>query len=160
MDEVIKVLKLAADANEETAVEKIQLMQDTMADQKARIVSLTDKVKAFEDKEKENQKAEAVKLTDEAIADGRIDAKAKEAYLKLFDSDHDSTKLALESIPKRTSAAAQISQEKRQESDNYAALEKLSYEDIDKKGKVKELRAFPELYKTKYKEAYGVEPRK
>lgn len=55
----------------------------------------------FKDKEKNSRKAEAESLVDAAVKDGRLNADAKAAYLKMFETDHESAKLALAGIPKR-----------------------------------------------------------
>lgn len=61
--------------------------------------------------EEAERKAEAVALIDAAVKDGRINAQAKEVYIKLFDADHEAAKASLEALPQRTPVAAQLETE-------------------------------------------------
>ncbi len=60
--------------------------------------ALQDKVDTFETEKKNKLKAEAVSLVDAAVKDGRLNAKGKDAMLKLFDNDFEAGKQALEAM--------------------------------------------------------------
>ncbi len=127
---------------------------------------LSDKVEGFEKAEKEAEKAEATQLMDAAVKDGRIDATpdkegntARDNWQQLFDKDHKSAKLALESLPKRTPASEKLSDEdnptEREE------LEKLSWDELDKAEKLETLKdKYYDLYEQKYEKEFGSKPKK
>lgn len=96
------------------------------------------------------EKAEAVKLVDEAVKDGRIDAKAKERFEKLFESDFDNAKAILESIPKRTPLGGSVVPE------GGGRFEKMSWDELDRQELLAELKAKdPALYEKKYNEKFN-----
>ncbi len=77
------------------AMQDIIKANDTLtAENKA----LQDKVDAFDKEKKDKLKAEAVSLVDAAVKDGRLNAKGKDAMLKLFDNDFEAGKQALEAM--------------------------------------------------------------
>ena len=55
----------------------------------------------------EAKKAEAVRLLDDAVKTGRIDAKARPQFEKLFELDHEAAKAALAEMPERKPLTAQ-----------------------------------------------------
>lgn len=55
----------------------------------------------------EAKKAEAVRLLDDAVKTGRIDAKARPQFEKLFELDHETAKAALAEMPARQPLTAQ-----------------------------------------------------
>lgn len=87
------------------AIQGITKLNDTLKQEKQ---ALQDKVDAFEKAEKDKRTAEAMALVDAAVKDGRLDAKGKDAMLKLFDSDHEAGKAALEAIPTTESVVKRI----------------------------------------------------
>ena len=77
--------------------------------------------------------------------------------LNLFDKDPEGTRTMLGSIAKPTKLDGLNLGDKTTERQE---LEKLSFSDIDKAGKQLLLKdTYPDLYKIKYKEQYGVEPK-
>lgn len=94
-------------------------------------------------------KAESEKLINEAIKTGRIDAKAKEQFEKLFSTDFDNAKSILEAIPQRVSLNQRITEQ----TDN--GFEKMSWDELDRKELLAELKAKdPALYERKYNEKF------
>lgn len=94
-------------------------------------------------------KAESEKLINEAIKTGRIDAKAKEQFEKLFSADFDNAKSILEAIPQRVS----LNQRINEQTDN--GFEKMSWDELDRKELLAELKAKdPALYERKYNEKF------
>ena len=107
---------------------------------------------------KESQKREAVSLTDAAIKDGRYDAKGRENLLNLFDKDFEGTKAMLAAIPCRANVAGQINTDKGS-GVTLGDWKDKSWDELDKAGKLVELKdAAPDLYKSKFKERFGIEP--
>ncbi len=101
------------------------------------------------------RKAEAARLVDAAIADARLDSKARQQTLDLFDKDFDSAKAMLGAIPSRgriVSATSGVNTE-------LAALKDKSWDELDKADKLTVLRdTAPDIYRAKFKERFGVDP--
>lgn len=165
--ELNKILNLsdkATDVEIATAVQAIITERDSLKEDKtnltARAEAAEGKVLAFEEKEKETLRREAITLTDVAIAQGRINASARATYLALFDKDHEGAKAALAAIPQRRSAkdtigAGQVA--------NMTAREKyanLSWDELDRQELLINLKAQdPTLYAEKYEEKFNRKPK-
>lgn len=126
---------------------------DASAQEIATLKSERDKARAdlkeYEDKAKEARQKEAADLVDAAVKDGRIDAAKKDTFLKLFEADHEGAKTALESIPARVG----LKERAATNGDGGDSLRGMSWDDIDKAGRLKELKEkHPELYEQKFKE--------
>ncbi|MGL4331766.1 MAG: hypothetical protein ACRCZQ_08435, partial [Bacteroidales bacterium] len=152
---VLKLQDSASEAEIVTAIQGIIANADRLDKENKTLVAAMDKMNAAK---KESQKQEAIQLTDAAIKEGRYDAKGKETLIQLFDKDFEGTKTMLAAIPCRTNIASQIG------SNNLGGVslkdwKDKSWDDLDKSGKLVELRdADPEMYKSKFKERFGVEP--
>lgn len=82
----------------------------TLADVQAKIAALQSlaaenftlkaDLKKFEEAQAESRKAEVKSLLDDAVADNRIPQGSRGTYEKLFDADFESTKAAVEALPK------------------------------------------------------------
>lgn len=149
-------LNLHDTANESEIVSAVQNLMDDNARLKSENKTLTDAIdKANADRDAAN-KAEAVRLVDAAILTGKLDAKAKDATLAMFDKDFDNAKAMLEAIPKRQSIARQINSTG---ATNLADLKGKSWDELDKANKLTELKdKAPEIYAEKFKERFGVDP--
>lgn len=149
-------LNLHDTANESEIVSAVQNLMDDNARLKSENKTLTDAIdKANADRDAAN-KAEAVRLVDAAILTGKLDAKAKDAALAMFDKDFDNAKAMLEAIPKRQSIARQINSTG---ATNLADLKGKSWDELDKANKLTELKdKAPEIYAEKFKERFGVDP--
>jgi regulator of replication initiation timing len=154
---ILNLADTATDAEVSAAVRNIVANNDRL---KAENVTLTDRIDELGKQEKEKRKAEAVALVDAAVKDGRIDAKAKENYITLFDKDFDSAKAVLESIPVRQSVTGRIEAGVQGGAVELADFQKKTWEEIDKAEKLTMLRdKYPDLYKEKFKERYGCDPK-
>jgi hypothetical protein len=148
-----KVIKLFSDLGEDSSED--QIVAKVIELQSANKV-LQDKADGYEQQRMASLKSEAEMLTEAAVKDGRIEAAAKEHFIKLFESNHDSTKASLAALKPHQKVADKIGNQDSKEN----PLEKLSWDDIDKKGELTKLRAdFPDLYKEKFKEKFGREPK-
>lgn len=152
-------LNLHDTANEAEIVSAVQNLMDDNARLKSENKTLTDAIdKVNADRDAAN-KAEAVRLVDAAILTGRLDAKAKEATLAMFDKDFESTKAMLDAIPERRSIARQINSTGTGTA-NLADLKGKSWDELDKANKLTELKdKAPEIYAEKFKERFGVDPK-
>ena len=149
-------LNLHDTANESEIVSAVQNLMDDNARLKSENKTLTDTIdKVNADRDAAN-KAEAVRLVDAAILTGKLDAKAKDATLAMFDKDFDNAKAMLEAIPERQSIARQINSTG---ATNLADLKGKSWDELDKANKLTELKdKAPEIYAEKFKERFGVDP--
>lgn len=102
MKEIALKLGLAENASLEACVEAIQKKDDRIATLEAENKTLKEQEKAGNNA----KKAEAVRLLDDAVKTGRIDAKARPQFEKLFELDHEAAKTALVALPERTPLTA------------------------------------------------------
>jgi hypothetical protein len=114
------------------------------------------KTTAHETEKQNALKAEALNLTDAAIRDGRLDAKAKDSVLNLFDKDPEAAKTMLENITKPTSIQTALNAGDKTERQK---LEAMSWDEMDKKGLLLNCKdTQKDLYVSKFKEKFGKEP--
>ena len=161
MNELIRLLNLADGASQsqiDSAVRTVIANNDRLKTENA---TLTARIDELAKEEKEKRKAEAVALVDAAIKESRIDAKAKDTYIGLFDKDFDAAKAALDAIPKRQSVTGQIAAGNTGNATELADLQKMSWEELDKGEKLPVLYdRYPEVYAEKFKERFGTEIKK
>lgn len=101
----------------------------------------------LKDKAAAARKKEASDLVEQALKDGRIDAAQKGVYEKLFEADHENAKAALNSLPMRQSLRNRVT------SEDGDSFEKMSWDELDRKGLLKELKEkHPDLYQQKFDE--------
>lgn len=156
LKKTVGLLKLTDKANDEEISAEVQKLQDSEAKLKSENDTLTLKLKSLEDKQANENKAEAIALVDAAVKEGRLDAAGKESFLKLFESDHATAKVTLAAIPKRTSIKEEIKDEKNLS--DAEKLSKLSWEELDKQGKLETLKAANlDSFKAKFKEKFGAD---
>ncbi len=160
MSKLNAILKLSDNATQQEVEAVVEAMVSENAQLKQTNAELEEKVTAQEKAEKEAQKAEAVTLTDTAVKDGRINSEQKDTWIKLFDENFSNTKAILEGLPKRKSVKDMIDERSQQSNTNLSDLQKKSWDELDKAGKLIELRDdHPDLYAEKYKEKFGTEPK-
>jgi hypothetical protein len=160
MKELAKILELADTATEADIVASMQEVLSARTTAEAEVVRLTDELAAFHNAAKAAKTAEAVALVDAAVLDGRLDAKARENFLTLFDTDFDNANATLEAIPQRQAVAALIDHAKGQSATELADLQKLSWNELDKQGKLVTLKdKYPDIYAEKYQQRFGKNPK-
>ena len=113
------------------------------------------KLDTYEQKERETRKAQAVSLVDAAVKDGRIDASGRDAWLKDLENDFENASVRLSSITRRQTVATQVIPEGKS---GAITLRDMTFQDILKADRLKELKQDKELYRQKFREAYGHEP--
>ena len=158
------LLKLSDNASEQAIADEvreiIRLRDELQAENatlKTEKEALSSKVQAFEKKEKDVRKADAIALVDKAIKEGRLDAKGKDAWLGMFDANFDQAKTQLDAIPPRASVTQQI-QASPSGGTGGMKLADMTFPEIIKADRLKELKKDGELYKQKFFEAYGKYP--
>lgn len=148
--EIFNLLDLAEGSTEEQVQSAIQKLKDD--NQK-----LSDDASKREKADKAARTAEAVKLTDDAIKDGRLNADGKQDMLDLFDADFDKAKKMLSAIPARKSVKEEIENQTQGTEAGYLA--KLNWDELDKTGKLKELKEkHPDIFNQKFEEKFGTKP--
>lgn len=158
------LLKLSDNASEQAIADEVQKIirhRDKLQTENATLrtdkEALDAKVQAFEKKEKDERKASAIALVDAAIKDGRLDAKGKDAWIGMFDSNFEQAKEQLEAIPERVSVADRILPSSSG-GKGKVELSDMTFSEIVKADRLKELKKDGELYKQKFFEAYGKYP--
>lgn len=105
--------------------------------------------------EKNARNQEAEMLVETAVKEGRIGAKVKEHFLKLFAVDFESAKLSLESISKPTNVAAEIESRQNGDTSEEGRFAKLSWDELDKSNQLITLKEkYPVLYAQKFNEKF------
>ena len=153
---ILKLHDNASDADIEAAVQTLQQENEslkqantTLADENKQLKEAAD---AAAQQRQQEQKAEAVKLVDAAVRDGRLNASGKESFIALFDTDFEKAKATLEAIPAVKSVTEQIEQGKAELQD----LAAKSWDQLDREDLLVKLRDLsPELYEQKKQEKFG-----
>lgn len=163
--DVLPMLKLAAEASTEEVQAAIEGLVKLAADnaetvvlKDAEIVTLTasaaDFKAKFEAGVKLAEEAKIVQLVGQAISDRKIVEGQKENFIKLANADFESTKSLLDGMVPSPTVLSQLKGDEKIDDE----LVKLSYAELDKKGKLIELKAkdLP-MFKEKFKAEYGIE---
>ena len=105
-------LKLGLDENAspEECLEAIANLKSENASYEATLQNRDEEIRTLKEHEKagnDAKKAEAVRLLDDAVKSGRIDAKARPQFEKLFELDQEAAKAALAEMPARQPLTAQ-----------------------------------------------------
>lgn len=154
LDFMKNLFGLSDAANEQDVINVVKPLNDKVNTLTAENKTLNERLKAFEQKEKEAQTAEAKSLLDAAVLDGRLNAETRKPYEAFFTSNHVEAKAALAAMPKRESVAGKVTNSTPV--DKYAK----SWNELDKAGLLASLKADNyELYKEKFKEQFGNYPK-
>lgn len=144
--QLLELLNLSSTAGDTDVLQAVQKLERERKE-------LADELQSIRDKAAEEQKAEAVRLTDAAIQAGQLAASAREQTLQLFALNHDATKAMIETLPKRKSVAEQINNAQSKEDKGILSM---SWDELDKSDRLAELRdKYPDAYKEKYAERFG-----
>lgn len=158
-EEILKLLDLPQGGSDE----QIQLAVKSLVDTN---IELTQKLKVLEDAQatqdeeaKKNRLAEAVRLVDEAVKEGRLSADGKDEFLKFFASDHAAALKALSAIPKRVSVKTQIDEKNQQSTTELSDLTGKTWDELDRGNKLQMLKdKYPDVYAEKFEQKYGKKP--
>lgn len=145
MNKVNGILNLASDDASDEAVE---LAVQALAKERD---ELREQVKLMQEAEMKQKKESAERLVDAAIKSGKIAATAKDAYLALFDADFANAAKVIADMPERVKLS-----EMTAGGVGYAdPTLSLSWDELDKAGKLAELKAnHPEVYAYKFEEKF------
>lgn len=162
MSVITQLLRLSDSASEQAIAEELRKLialrdqyQSEIAGLKTEKKNLQLKLDTYEQKERETRKAQAVALVDAAVKDGRIDASGRDAWVKDLENDFENASVRLSSITRRQAVATQVIPEGKS---GAITLRDMTFQDILKADRLKELKQDKELYRQKFREAYGHEP--
>lgn len=163
MSKLTQLLGLADQTGEQAVTDRVRdliglrdKLQEQVSELKVQNDELRRRLADQERREQEERRTQAVALLDAAIKDGRLDASGRDAWMADFERDHDGTSARLSSITPRVPVAARIEPARRRA--GALELRDLSMAEILKADRLKELKADRELYRAKFREAYGHEP--
>lgn len=161
MSLLTKLLKLSDSASEQAVydavkatMEQAERLETENASLKAEKKKLSDKVTAYLEKEKNDNKARAVQLVDAAVKDGRLNAGGRAAWLADFEHDFKNAEARLGSIAPRQA----IKTIEHNTAGATTELRDMKFSEILRKDKLRELKQDKELYRQKFREAYGHDP--
>nr|DAQ65816.1 MAG TPA: Putative ATP dependent Clp protease [Caudoviricetes sp.] len=122
----------------------------------AKADALAQAVEGYKKKLQDVEDKEIVAIIDKAIAERRITAEQKDAFMALMKTDRENTEKLLASMKARP--FRRIVDELRDETGSPVNLAGKSWDELDKAGKLSELRnADFETFKAKYKEKFGLD---
>lgn len=155
MNEVVKtLLNLSNDATIDDAIAAIRANQKTISTLTEEVEALRTEKKEAEEKKLQEKRNRFGALLDQAIKGGSLMESQKESMTTLFDANPDETLSVLEAMPRRRSVTEQLTDRKDSKT---ASLADKSWEELDKLGKLAELRANdPVLYQEKYNERFNI----
>lgn len=157
MKKLFKLMELAEDAGEDKAIEKFQALVARAENAETAKQNAEKKLSDYQAAELAGRQGEAKDLLDAAVKDGRVNADSRKDWEKLFEADHNSAKRSLAAIPVRKSVSSQLGDEgtdKERES-----LSKMSWDELDKSGKLRSLKdKYPDLYTEKFEAKFGKKP--
>ncbi len=158
-EELLKVLNLSDKADDKAVVAAIVALKDSNKALVGEKDALQQKIDALALADKEGKKNHFAGEVEKAVKDGRINANGKDHLIKLYDSNPEEAEKFLSSIPVRGSVVVQINQALHDSKTELADLLAKPWDELDKTGKLIMLRdKYPDAFKDKYKEKFGVEP--
>lgn len=155
MNQVVKtLLNLSNDATIDDAIVAIRANQKTISSLSEEVEALRKEKKEAEEKKLQEKRNRFEALLDQAIKGGSLMESQKESMTTLFDANPDETLRVIEAMPKRRSVTEQLTDKKNSKT---ASLADKSWDELDKLGKLAELRANdPTLYQEKYNERFNI----
>lgn len=158
-EEILKLLDVPKDGTEEQIQNAIKALVDKKNELEADLQKMRDAQATREEEEKKTRLAEAVRLVDDAVKEGRLTADGKEEFLKFFAADHAAALKALSAIPKRVSIKTQIEKSEQHASGELADMEGKTWDELDRSGKLQVLKdKYPDVYSAKFESKYGKKP--
>lgn len=163
MSVLTQMLKLSDSASEQAIAEEVRKLialrddnQATISTLKTQNEELNKELEAYKKEKNKEQESRAIALVDEAVKDGRISASGKDAWLQDFKTNFEQANVRLSSIAPRQRITPQIHIDCGKA--DAVQLRDMTFQDILKADRLKELKADKELYAQKFREAYGKDP--
>lgn len=160
-NEIFKMLDLTENSTDEQLHDAVKTLMDKMKELADENKRLKDEAEARAKADAEARNNEAVRLVDEAVKDGRLNAEGKENFLKFFASDFESAQKALSNIPKRTSVKSVLDSQAQEGNKELADMVNKTWDELDKSGKLVILKEkYNDLYVEKFEQKFGKKPEK
>ena len=152
---LLKLSDGATETDAHTAIAELVTLSQTQGTEIKTLKEEKEAIKLkLEAAENASNDAKIVALVDKAIEDRKITADQKEGMIKLANADFDAAKAHLDSIPSTPTASSQMKTDAPAGDD----LMKLTYDELDKSGKLIELKEKNlDGFKEKYKARWGKE---
>ena len=129
----------------------------SLTNEAAKVEALQAKVNQLEAENKASKEAAVEAFLNQAVADGRIKADQKDSYKKLMEADKATTEKLINSMPKAGKPGIKDYLAGASAAGEAKDLAQMSWAEIDKAERLAELKdKFPELYKQKFQEHFGV----
>lgn len=155
LNELKKRARFAGCADDAAVIAEIEKIEQ----EAAKVPTLEQEVKDLKAAAAAQEEQECKSLLDAAESDGRITAQNRATFEALLKADFTNGKAALAAMKPRRNILDEIHPGERGggAENNWHAK---SWDEIDRSGKLAELKAkSPDVYKAKYKERFGVEPK-
>jgi len=151
--DTIKALEPFKDLTEDAIVAKVK----SISNDAAKVEALQARIATLEAENKASKDAAVEAFLNQAVSDGRIKADQKDGYRKLMDADEATTRALINAMPKAAKPSINDFLNGGAGAGEAKDLAHMSWAEIDKAERLGELKEkFPELYKAKFKEAFGV----
>ena len=151
----IKGLEQFKDLSEADILAKVK----SLSNEAAKVEGLQARIDQLEAENKAAKDSAKEAFLNQAVADGRISKDQKEKYSKLMDADEETARALINELPKaKTASISDFIHSRGAAAGEAKDLAQMTWEEIDRAERLGELKdKYPELYKAKYKEAFGVE---
>jgi len=151
-EKLLKLLNLSDDSGEDTVFDAVKKIVDEN-------IRLKDEDEKRVKREKEAGRADFSGNLDAGIKDGRIDANGKEKFLELYDANPEAAKSAFDAVSKRKPVTEAIEESKGKDAAELLKFSDKSWDELDRDNKLIMLKDnYPDVFKEKYKEKFGIEP--
>lgn len=157
--EIYQLLDVPENGTEDQLHDAVKTLVDKMKEVSDENKRLKDEAEARALADAEARKNEAVRLVDEAVKDGRLNAEGKENFLKFFAADFESAQKALSNIPKRASVKSILDAQAQEGNKELADMANKTWDELDKAGKLVILKEkYIDLYNEKFEQKFGKKP--
>lgn len=161
LKELKKRARFAACADDAAAAAELDKLEADAAEAERlrnEVTELQGKLAAADQEREEREENERKALLDAAEADGRITAQMRPTFANILKASMTDGKAALDALKPRRSVMRDIITPAG--GGEPTPLQGKSWDELDRSGKLAELKAeAPEVYKAKFKERFGVEPK-
>jgi HK97 family phage prohead protease len=158
-NEILTLLDLPENSTDEQLRDAVKTLADKMKEVSEENKRLKEEAEARAKADAEARNIEAVRLVDEAVKDGRLNAEGKENFLKFFATDFESAQKALSNIPKRASVKSMLDAQAQDTNKELADMASKTWDELDKAGKLVTLKEkYIDLYEEKFEQKYGKKP--
>jgi hypothetical protein len=160
MKKLTSLLKLADNSSEDELAGAVEAVITENTNLKAAKAAAETKLTEIENRDKAAREAEVKTLLDAAVAEGKLNADSRKGWETLFEKDHESAKASLAAIPSRIPITGRLGSTEKELSEA-ESLAKLSWDELDKQGKLRLLKEkYADLYEQKFEQKFNKKPNK